>query len=152
MNDERRTELRDNARDALSGPIRALAEGRPVAHAEVLDAVRTCWQVSEAYAVCGERVPAARAPGPTHPSQSGVHARPVCVQGQTTGLFEHTTQAWPGPHSASLLQVEVAAALPQTVPPSTLVQQKQLKGAGVSGHSMMTSSWHVLGSPPLQPH
>jgi hypothetical protein len=40
MNDERRTELRDNAREAISGPIRALAEGRPVAHADVLAAAR----------------------------------------------------------------------------------------------------------------
>jgi hypothetical protein len=40
MNDERRIELRENTREILSGPIRALGEGRPVAHADVLDAAR----------------------------------------------------------------------------------------------------------------
>jgi hypothetical protein len=150
VNDERRTELRENARNALSGPIRALAEGRPVAHAEVLDAARTCWPASEAYAFGGERVPASRVVRATQPSQIGVHARPVLAQGQKSP--EHTTQASPVPHSASLLQVVVAAKVPQTVPPSTRVQQKQVKGVGVSGQSMTTVPWHVLGSPPLQPH
>lgn len=91
--------------------------------------------MSEAYAVGGERVPATPPPGATHSSQTGVHARPVTPQPQK--VPEHTTQAWPGPHSASLLQVEFEAKVPQTAPPSTLVQQKQV-GCGVSGQTMTT--------------